>query len=82
MVLGRSQKRRDDISKAVSLQAYVPSTQHRSVLGGVSIQVSDDCITELNTLVARTNKKCYRGNKDITRESKYFLERTCKTSII
>ena len=82
VVLGRSQKRRDDISKAVSVQAYVPSTQRRSVLGGVHIHVSDDHITELNILVARTNKKCYRRNKDIPRESKYSLEWTCKTSII
>ena len=41
VVLGISQKRRDDISKAVSVQAYVLSTQRRSVLGGVRIKVSD-----------------------------------------
>ena len=54
----------------------------RALLGGVRIQVSDESITELNSLVARTNEKCYRGNKDILRDSKYSLERTCKTSII
>ena len=78
VVLGRSQKRRDDINKAVSVRAYVSSNQRRSVLGVVRIQVSDEHITELNSLVARTNKKCYHGNKDIPRESKYSLERTCK----
>ena len=82
VVLGRSKKKRDDISKAMSVRAYVPSTQRRSLLGGVRIQVSDERITELNSLVARTNKKCYRRNKDLPRESKYSLERTCKTSII
>ena len=82
VVLGRYQKRRDDISKAMSVRSYVPSTQCRSGLGGMRIQVSDERITELNSLVARMNKKCYRGNKDIPQESKYYLERTCKTSII
>ena len=82
MFLGRSKKKRDDISKAMSVRANVPSTQRRSVLGGVRIQVSDERITELNSLVTRTNGKCYRGYKDIPRELKYSLERTCKTSII
>ena len=82
VVLGGSQKRRDYISKEVSVRAYVPSTQCRSVLGGVHIQVSEKRVTEINSLVERTNKKCYHGNKDIPRESKYSLERTCKTSII
>ena len=52
------------------------------MLGGVRIQVSDKRIAELNSLVARTNGKCYRRNQDIPRELKYSLERTCKTSII
>ena len=82
VVLARSREKRDDISKAVSGRENVPSTQHRSVLGGLRIQVSDKRIAELNILVARTNGKCYRGNQDIPRESKYSLERTCKISII
>ena len=82
VVLARSRKKRGDISKAVSGRANVLSTQRRSVLGGVRIQVSDKRIAELNRLVARINGKCYRGNQNIPRESKYSLERTCKTSII
>ena len=41
------------------------------LLGGVRIKVSDKRIAELNSLVARTNGKCYRENQDIPRESKY-----------
>ena len=55
VVLARSRKNRGDISKAVSGRANVPSTQHMIVLGGVRIQVSDNRIAELNSLVARTN---------------------------
>ena len=82
VVLARSLKNRGDIIKAVIGQANVPSTQRRTVLGGVRIQVSDKRIAELNSLVARTNGKCYRGNQDILRDSKYSKERTCRTSII
>ena len=82
MVLERSRKNRGYISKAVSGQANVPSNQLRSVLGGVRIQVSDKRIDELNSLVARTNGKCYLRNQNIPRELKYSLERTCKTSIM
>ena len=56
--LARSRKKRGDIIKVVSGRANVPSDQHRSVLGGVRIQVSDKRIAELNSLVARTNGKC------------------------
>ena len=82
VVLARYRKKMGDISKAVSGQANVTSTQRSIVFGGVRIRVRDNCIAELNILVARTNGKCYRGNPDIPRESKYSQERTCRTSII
>ena len=82
VVLVRSRKKRGDISKEVSGRAHLPSTQCRSIMVGVRIQVSDKRIAEPNSFVARTNGKCYRGDQNIPRESKYSLERTCKTSII
>ena len=63
VILARFRKKRGNISKAVSGQSNMPSTQRRSVLGGVRIQVNDKRIAELNILVARTNGKCYRENQ-------------------
>ena len=53
-----------------------------NLLGDMHIQVSDKRIADPNSFVARTNGKCYHGDQNIPRESKYSLERTCKTSII